>query len=423
MKNVIMISGGTASAQLMGILLLPLITRLYTPEQYGVIAVYTAVLVWVNFLGSMNYEMGVPIADSNEKAINVLFLSIITLCFFNMVLVFFFTLYGNDILRLLNGEILIKYKYLIPLGAFLLGLYNIFSQWAYRNRDYKAITRTKFSQALSQNLVTIGFGLLGKGEVGLILGRIFGQSTGVSTLSYPIIKEDKSLLKMINKHDVIFVAKRYVNYPLYTTPRRFLGDISITLPIILITSFYGTQAVGLFGLANSVIQLPMNLIGTSVSNVFYAESASLKRTDPRKVKKLSRKLLKNLILIGSIPLLVLIFLGPLLFSFVFGNEWNEAGVYASLLSIGVFSRLVFKPISNIFDIYEKQKLSLLINILSIILVTAAFACSKSMNLNSYWAVGLYSVALAIVYFFQYLLAQKIMSEEIVMFDKKNIYTS
>lgn len=411
-KNVMVITGGTAFAQILSIALSPVITRLYSSEEYGVISVYTAILVGISFLGSMNYEMGIPIAETEEQAINVLSLSVIVLLFFTNVITLFFVFFGDALLNLLNGEVLVEYKYLIPIGVLLLGLYNIFTQWAYRKKNFKAITKTKFSQSILQNLISIGFGILGKGSIGLILGKIFGKSAGISTLSYPLIKKDQNLLKKIQKQEIAWAARRYIKFPLYTTPRRFLGDITISLPTLFMTSLYGSQAVGLFGLANSVIQLPMYLIGTSISNVFYAECASLRSTNSKRVKELSNKLLKILIIIGSIPLIVLIFLGPLLFSFVFGKDWSEAGVYASLLSFSVFFRLIFKPISNIFDIYEKQKLGFMLNILRLVLVVTVFGISKFSTLNSYWAVGLYSIAMSIIYFIQYLLAQKILNDEI-----------
>ncbi|WP_432356954.1 lipopolysaccharide biosynthesis protein [Sporosarcina sp. UB5] len=419
LKNVMMITGGTAFAQVIGIVLLPVITRLYTPEQYGVISVYAAILPLLNILGSMNYEKGIPIAESEEKAINVLSLSIITLIFFNSLITLLLTFWGEGFLTFLNGNVLIDFKLFIPLGVFFMGLYSIFTQWAYRKKNFKDLTKTKFSQAISQNMITIIFGILGKGPIGLLLGKISGQSAGIITLSSPLFKRERSLLSKVKVKDILWAAKRYRSFPIFTTPRRFLGDITISLPVIMITSLYGTQAVGLFGLANSVIQLPMNLIGTSVSNVYYAESASLSRRDPRRIQELSRKLLRNLVLIGAIPLTILIFLGPLLFSLFFGSAWHQAGVYASLLSVVVFFRFIFKPISNIFDIYEKQKTALLLNVFSLLLVLAVFGISSYLSLKSYMAVGLYSIAMSLVYFIQYILAQRILNEEIKSFEKSH----
>lgn len=417
LRNVAMITSGTAFAQIIGIILLPILTRMYTPEDYGVLSVYTSVLLILGFFGSMNYELGIPIAKNDEKAISILYLSIIVLICLNVCLTFFMFLWGKEILGMLDGEFLVEYKYLIPVGLFFIGLYNILTQWAYRRKDYRSITKTKFTQAISQNLLSILIGVFGKGPVGLILGKIIGQSAGIYTLFTQLLKEDKSVLKKLEKKSIKWAAVRYIKFPLYTTPRRLLGDITIALPVIFMTSLYGPHAAGLFGLANSVVQMPMQLLGTSVSNVFYSESAALRHTDPAKIKELSNKLLKTLMLIGFIPVLVLALFGTFLFSLVFGDSWRVAGEYAGIISILVFTRLVFKPISNIFDIYEKQRSALILNIFRVVLVLIVFIVSSYFELSDYWFVGLYSVSMSIIYYVQYLLAQKILNDEI---EKKTI---
>ncbi|MRX72995.1 oligosaccharide flippase family protein [Bacillus lacus] len=416
-KNVFMLAGGTAFAQALSFLLIPIITRVYTPQEYGVLAVYASIIGLLGILGSMNYELAIPIAESEKKAINVLFLSILTLTISFMVLVLLFVFIGDQFLILLNSETLIEYKYLLPIGFFFIGLYNILTQWAFRRKGFKVITKTKYKQAILQNLSTIGLGVIGIGSIGLLIGKIVGQSAGISSLLNPLVKKERGLFTKINKRYLIWAAKRYSKFPLYTTPRRYLGDITIVLPVLFITSLYGAKEAGLFGLANSVIQLPMNLVGTSVSSVFYAESASLRATDPARLKKISNKLLRNLIFIGFIPLIVLLLFGPYLFSIVFGSKWSEAGIYASLLSIAVFSRLIFKPISNIFDVFEKQKTALILNVLRLVLVLAVFGTSKYLLLNTYWTVGLYSLTMALIYFIQYLLAQKILNDAVENFEK------
>lgn len=411
-KNILMITSGTVFAQILNLALLPIITRLYTPDQYGVVSVFVAILATMRLFSTFNYEMGMPIAEDDEKAINVLALSVIILlsflCIFGIVLLF----WGDKFLTLLNGGVLVEYKYFLVLGLLFVGSYHILTQWAYRKKDFRVITKTKFIQPVSQNFINIVLGLMGKGAVGLLLGKIIGQSAGISSLTYPLIKDDKNLLKKINKREILWALKRYIRFPLYTTPRKFIGEIIGSLPILFLSAVYGPQIAGLYGLANGVIQLPMNIIGTSVSNVFYAESAALRRSNPHRIKELSNKLLKYLIIFGLFPISILVLFGEFLFSLVFGSKWAEAGVYAALLSFGVFSKLIFRPISNIFDICERQELALILNIFGLVLVLLVFGITSYLALSSYWTVGLYSVAIAALYLIQYILAQKVLNEEI-----------
>jgi len=408
-RNILMITGGAAIAQIINMVLSPVLTRIYTPEEYGLISVFTAILGSLSFVGAFNYDMGIPISEDDEEAINVFILSIIILISSISILSVFLLFLNEEILKLFNASKLMDYSYLIPLGLLLIGLYNICTQWAYRKKNFKAITKTKFSQSILQNLISIGLGLFSFGSLGLLLGRIFGQSAGIMTLVFPIWKDERFLLKKVKLKALFKSLKRYKDFPLFTTPRRYLGDITVSLPIIFITSLYGNEVVGLFGLANSVIQLPMNIIGSSVSNVYYAECAELRYSNPSNINSLSKKLLKTLVLIGLVPLIILVLFGPQMFSFVFGSQWEEAGQYARLLSLVIFFRFVFKPISNIFDIFEKQRLAFYLNIFRLLLVLMVFGVSKYFYFNAYVSVFIYSITMSLVYFFQYLLAQKIIN--------------
>lgn len=411
-KNVIMLTGGTVFAQTLTALLSPVITRIYSPEDYGIVTVYTAILGMISLLGALSYDSAIPIADDDEKAINTLSLCIIILFLFTSILILLLVFFGNNILRLSDADTLLKYKYFIPLGFFATGLYTIIAKWAFRKKDFHSITKTKYSQSIIGNITKIGLGLLSFGPIGLILGRILGQSAGISTLAKPLIKTDKDLFKKINKKGILWSAKRYINFPLFSAPSLFLVSFSSQIPVIFISNLYGSDTVGFYGLALTITFLPMTLIGKSVQDVFYGEAANIGKSNPKRIKQLSNKLLKKLILIGFFPMIILVFWGPFLFSFVFGINWYNAGIYSRLLTPFVFSHFIFHPISTIFSIFEQQKKSFVLNMLKIIMVLIVFGIAKLILLNSCWAVFIFSIAMAITELYKYILAQKIMNNEI-----------
>lgn len=416
-KNVILVSGGTAFAQAMGILLSPIITRIYPPEQYGILPVYTSILGMLSIIGSLKYDWGIAIAEDDKKAINVLSLSVLVLSTVSITITMLLVVFGESFLSLFDAETLVNYKFLIPIGVFLTGLYKIFMQWSFRNKNFKAISKTKFSQSITQNITKIGLGLLNIGPIGLIIGAIFGQSAGITTLSAGLFK-NKSLLKKINIKGIIWSAKRYIKFPMYSAPSQFLNTAGVQLPILIITSIYGKSVIGLYGLANTIVNLPMTLIGNSIGDVFYGEAASIGKTDPKRLKDLSNKLQKKLILLGIIPIIILVLFGPFLFSLVYGQEWYQAGIYARILSILVFARLIFTPISRVFSVFERQKEALILDALRLTLVLVIFGISYVFSFNSYNAIIAYSLSMAFVYFLTYLCAQKIMNEEIAKINYK-----
>lgn len=410
-----MITGGTLFAQVLSIVLTPIITRIYTPDDYGILTVYTAMLGMISLLGALSYDSAIPIADDDDKAINIFALCFIILLALTLVLSLLLAFAGEAILVLFKAQELVQYRYFIPLGFFATGLYTIFTSWAYRKKDFKAITKTKFSQSVVGNVAKIVVGLVFLGPIGLVLGIILGQSTGITTLARPIIKENRSLIKRINKKDMLWSLKRYKNFPFFSAPTLFLISFSSQVPVMFISSLYGSETVGLYGLAFSITFLPMTLIGKSIQDVFYGEAASIGKSDPQRVMDLSNKLLKKLIIIGIIPTVILAAFGPFLFSLVFGPSWYDAGIYSRILTLFVFTHLIFHPISVVFSIFEKQKISFIINLVTLIMVLVVFAIVKWTSLDSFMAIFLFSIAMSIVEIFKYLSAQKIMKDEIVKF--------
>ena len=412
-KNVLMITGGAVFAQALSILLSPVITRLYSPEQYGVLTVYIAFLGMINLLGALSYDSAIPIADDDEKAFNVLILCLLILLFASSILFFAVVIAGDLFLGLFKAEEISEFKYFIPIGFFLTGFYTVMSQWAFRKKNFKSITVTKYSQSITGNSTKIGLGLFNVGAVGLIIGNILSQSAGIFTLIKPNIGEFKEMIKNVEYKEIKNLAKRYIRFPLYTAPGLFILSASGQLPTIFMSSLYGSGIVGLYGLARGITFLPMTIIGKSVQDVFYGEAASIGRTNPMRIKELSNKLLKKLILLASIPMLTLIIFGPTLFFFVFGAEWRVAGIFARILSIELFFHFIFHPISTVFSIFEQQKRSLFIYILRLILVLVIFISARTLDFNAYFTVLIYSITMAMIELLKFILAQKIIDEEII----------
>lgn len=410
-KNITLIAGGTAFAQALGIIFSPIITRIYPPEQYGILTAYTAVLGLLAISASVDYQKAIPIADDEDKAISLLVLSFCFLLSSTLLIVILLTFSGDYILDILGSKALYSYKYLIPIGVFFTGTYNIVLQWGFRDRNYKVITRTKISQSIAANVTKVILGLMKFGPIGLILGVIIGQSAGISSLASPVVKK-KELFSAINFKSIIKVLKRYKNFPLYSAPSNYVYTAGNNIPVVLLTTLFGSAVTGFFGLANSIIKLPMNLIGNSVAQVFYSEAANIGKTNPQKIKRLSVKLIKKLALIALVPLITLLFFGPWLFSFVFGAQWYEAGVYARILSVMVYFHFIILPIGRILEVFERQREGLIFNIIRLGMVLSVFIISKMFDFSSYQTIALYSLSNSITYIALLVMVMKIMNREI-----------
>lgn len=411
-KSVAMIVGGTVFTQVINTLLTPIISRIYTPEEYGILTVYTALLTMIGFLGALCYDSSIPIADDDEKAVNAIFLCVIILLVLTFFLILLLLFFEDIPLDLFNGENLVRYKYLIPLGFLATGLYTILSKWAFRKQKFDVIATTKYCQSIMGNAIKITLGLLLAGPMGLVLGKILGQSSGIVTLAKLLLKEEKKLLKTVNIKYIVWCAKRYIRFPLYSAPGVFVNNLGSQIPIVFISGMYSAETVGFYGLAKGIAFLPMTIIGQSVQDVFYGEAASVGRSNPARLKEISNMLLRKLILLGSIPMIILIFFGPFLFSLVFGDNWYEAGVYSRLIVIYVFSFFIFQPISVLFMIFEQQSKSFIIDSVKLGLVLLLFWIANKYTLSSYVTIFMYAIVLAVIELARYVIARKIIDKEI-----------
>lgn len=419
-KNVFLVGGGTLFAQSANTLLAPVITRIYSPQDYGILTLYLSILTIVTIISCLKYEMAITIADSDEKAVNALVLSFSVLILIVFVSIIILFLCGDYFLIKFESGNLSAYKYFIPLGLLLTGSYQILMQWNFRVKNYKSISKTKITQSFAQNSTKILVGLVNSGPLGLILGTILGHSTGISTLSRSLFKYKVNLFKYVNRKEILWSMKRYRRFPLFLAPSHLFGILGIHLPVLFISYIYGKEIIGLYGLAYSIVSLPMNLVGKSVGDVFYGEAAKLGKSNPDKIIALSKKLFRRLILIGMIPLVILSTSSPFLFQVIFGERWIDSGKFAQILAFLVFFSLIFTPISRIFEVYEKQKHSLFVHMLRSILTSLVFIFALIFDIGPFWTVGYYVAAVSFTYFLSYLFAQSIMLNQSKIINSINI---
>ena len=403
-RSVLLLIGGTTFSQILNIIVSPLITRIYSPEQFGMYTLYTAI-IGIIAVGAFKYEFAIPLVNNDKKAINIILLCILLLISYTVV-TFLITIVIYYFFS--DGIEFRQFIWLIPVGIFFLGIYQIFKQWALRLKEFKNLSKSIILQNITGNLVKIFGGLFGFGGSGLILGYVIGQSFGISQLFKSLWKR-KKLIRFINKRTIYWGLKRYSKFPFYSTPTHLLSSAGRHLPILFISMFYGSQVVGLYGLAYSIVRLPMTLIGNAIGDVFYAEAADVGRKNIARVKKISNRLVKRLSLVGLIPTILLVFFGPQMFSFVFGDAWFESGKYASITSFMIFFTLIFAPASRVYEVFDKQKLKLGIDIIRILLICFVFVLSRVFGLNSYVAIMLYSIVVSFIQFVIYIFAQRIMN--------------
>ncbi len=411
-QNIAVVAGGNVTAKLIGIIAAPIITRLYTPEDYGIFSVFLSVVGVVGSLATLRYAVTIPIAKEEKLADNILKLCFLITLSLSIVWFIGIALFGKFFTVQFSAEQLQPYLWLMPVVFLGKGVYEALNNWAVRTRKFRLITRTKVSQGVSSAGVKISLGAMGVTPLGLFLGHIAQEAAGITSLFSKLVQLKPELLKTFSWSGIKYAAKRYKKFPLVQSWSQLLLALGTQLPVLLIGAFYGVEVVGIFGLAQNMINMPMDLIGQSVAQVYYAEISKYGKNNPKKIYKLSVSIIKKLFWVGLIPIGLLIAFGPWVFKLVFGPEWLDAGVYARFLSILILTRFISSPIANIFNVYEKQSLQLTLNIVRVVLVFVVFYTSNLFNLSALNSIGIYSILMTVYYAFLTIIVLRVVKKNI-----------
>lgn len=412
-RNVTFVSAGTALSQLLGVLLSPVITRLFTPEEFGSFMFYNSFIGVASIIGTLKYEQSIPISRNKSTVYNLLVLCFLlsTLTSLLLLLVIFF--FGDIIAHTIDWKAPVSYLLLFPLGLMLSNLYNTLMQWSFKRKHFKVNSLTKITFSGAQHVFQILFGLLRFTSVGLILGNIIGRFAAVLLFLRKFFLSEDQWSSFLSARKIRWVAKRYAKFPYLILPSQLLSKFGQELPVFFLTFYFvGTGSVGQYTIANLIINTPIVLIGTAIGDVFYAEASNTGVEKPERLLRLSSKLLKKLIVLGTLPLLIFLFLSPTLFTFFFGEQWYDAGKLAQIISVLGFIRLVLTPISRVFASFERHVLALTTNIIRVLMASLAFVVSYYWNMDIFDTLTMYTVAMSVVYIFTYILARKVILDQI-----------
>jgi len=398
-RNVLTLMSGTLLGQVLTIAATPVITRLYTPSDLGIFEVYGSILAIIVVVASLRYQIAIPLPQDDKYAADIVVLClliVISMTIFTILLVW---LFGQQTLHLIKAQYVGPYIWLLPLGVLGAGSYQVLNFWAIRKQNFSLIAWTKITQSFGRSLAQISLGLLGFGPAGLLIGDVVGQCSGSTRLALSAWRQDKESLRRTNFAGINRGIRRYKRFPLLSGAAALLNSTGVKLPSILIAIFYGLKVAGWFALAQWVIVAPMTLLGTSLAQVYMAESAKLAKQSPEGLPKLFWKTLKIQFIVAAPIILVLAIPAQMLFSIVFGEDWKPAGLYVQVLSIMLILRLVSNPLGSTVDILERQGLFLVRELLRTILMCGAVLLAAKLGMDAIAAIFLLSVAGCIAYSF------------------------
>jgi O-antigen/teichoic acid export membrane protein len=346
-KNVLTLMTGTTVAQAIPIAISPILTRIYTPEDFGIFALYIGIVSLLSVFATGRYELAIMLPKKDRDAFNVFILAIFISIVFSVILLLAILVFHTKIVELLNNKEIEPWLYIIPLSVLLSGLYQSVHYWINRNKEYKLMSSSIILQSSSNATFNTSFGFLGLSSVGLILTNII---TKFIALFYVVVKQKKLFLniKYISFTQSKILSLKYKQFPLHTLPQNFIYQGSLQLPIFFIQQAFSVTVLGAFSLAYRVLVTPLSIIGNSLGEVYYQKASQMYLEDKVALYQYTKNMFFKLFLVSvSVGGLVVWFL-PSIFSFVFGQTWVVAGEISQYLMIYLIVDFALTPFSKIY---------------------------------------------------------------------------
>lgn len=407
LKSVSVLAGGTAFAQALGVLVLPLITRLYSPEEFALFAVYTSIVGILTVAICLRFEIAIPLPEKDEDALSLFMLSLLSNILLTTLLAVVIFFFQESLFTLIQQPQLKPYQWLIPIGVFLAGLYSSLQYWATRKKQFNTIAQTRMTQAVSSSAVQIGAGYLSFGVIGLLFGQIINFSAGIVRLFISFSKETKHLINQISITKLKENWKKYDKFPKYSTFESLANIMAIQLPVIIIAAVAVGPEAGYLMLAMKVIAMPMGLVGGAIGQVYlahapeYYNKGELKQYTVRTIQQIAKITVVPLIIIGAIA--------PYIFPIVFGTGWAKAGYMLLWMVPWFIMQILSSPVSMALHVTGNQRTALVLQVVGLgirvggLLVVSIYYSNLAFEYYAISGLVFYSIYL---YFILFILSKK-----------------
>lgn len=388
---------GALGARVISLASVPVLTRLYTPEDYGALSVFGAIVALLAPLVGLSYYVALPLPRGERMALNLLALSLALAGTTIMPLTLGLWLLAPVMLPYFSMERLIEYWWLVPIGLGSASLYETLSMWATRRRAYRLLARTQISQAASSAVIGIGFGLANVAPLGLLLSQVAKRGGGITVLYRELSLDWRRHRTSISLKRMLLAARSYRVMPTLRLPSQLLSRVSVETPVFFVALIFDASSVGQFGLAMTMIALPMSIFGRTSAKAFYAELSAVGRRDPVLIRQITTSVLARLGVLALVPALVLFFLGPWIFALVFGERWMLAGEIASMLAVFLLLQFIAIPAMHILDVLNRQDINIYLNIQRVVLISVSFILCWWAELTIVQSTFLFSLTVSLHY--------------------------
>ena len=395
-----MLMTGTTIAQAIPVAISPLLTRMYSPESFGILTLFISIVAIVSAISNLRFHLAIVQPREDEDAASLVVLSMIAVVSVSLAMGIFVHFWNHDISTFLGNSALGPWLYLTPLSVFFFGLYQSLNYWLTRKQNFKGIASSKITQGLTGGAVQLISGPFSYGPVGLLAGYVIGQigALGVAVRRSSLHSE---IISNVSLQKIVENGIYYKRMPLYSAPGALLDSASAQLPNLFIVRYFDLISTGFFGLVVRVLNLPLALISGAVGQVALNRLAEYETEQGQLglARSFVLKLAFTLFLIIT-PFTVLVMnYGDIIFSAIFGHEWSFAGDMAGVLVIAVAIKFVVSPLSSVMALERNVRTGVAWQLLYFCTLVSTLSYFSYLPLTAFLKVYVFhEVVLYILYF-------------------------
>lgn len=395
---------GAVLAQIIGIAVTPIVTRLYSPSEYASMALFVSIVTITVSVSSGRYDTAVPLPPESgrgeQEALRLVLLAMTTVLATSIAGALVIVL--SEVLAVNPWkEQLGPWVYALPLAAFLVAFNQILFQYANRKREYRRLSTITPASKIVTSALQVGLGQSGWGRVGLLVPAILSPIVGITILirilrdgarSTPFTALEARPSKMWT------TAIKYRDFPLIATWISLINSLNSTIQIFVLSLVFTSSDVGQYALAMTLISIPVSVIAGSVSSVYFRELAS-RSGDTASSLALTRNTTVGLISVATFPVILIGVSATHLFPIIFGPQWSEAGRFAVALLPWACMRLIGIPLSAALAVTRKQLWQLLWQVALLIGFVAAYILGAWLGADAVtctWIASIVSVPMYLI---------------------------
>lgn len=385
---VLTLLSGTVAAQALAYLARPILTRLFAPEAFGLFAFFLAIITVLGTASAGKYEDAIPVPERDRDAAGAAALAVMLSALVTLLCLLFIP-FRESLAALVGRPDVATLFILVPAGVLIAAWSRVAELWLTRTHQFRSIAVARAAQSGVAVPLQVVAGILAAGALGLVGGYLAGRMTALAGMAHAALRGDRlhAARGVLTVGTLRQVARRFRRFPAFSMPSGFLNNLSIQLPAFLLLAFFAPEVAGLYAIAHGTLAVPMHLLGSSVAQVFFSHAAEAHRRGT--LGSMTSGVHARLSAIGLFPLAAVAVAGPAAFAFVFGAEWREAGVYAQYLAPWVFFVFLSSPLSNLFDVLDRQHRELQFNVVLTISRLAALLAGAAIG-SPRWSVALFA---------------------------------